>query len=59
MDSDKYDLAIFYGMGLATFFWIVVMLMVVGVIYDHGKYIGKLEAAAPELSAENEVDSEK
>lgn len=59
MDSDKYDLAIIYGIGMATFFWIVVMLMSVGVAYDHGKHVGRLEAAAPELAAEKEVESEK
>lgn len=55
MDSDKYDLAIIYGIGMATFFWIVVMLMSVGVAYDHGKHVGRLESAVPELSAEKEA----
>lgn len=58
MDSDKYDLAMIYGMGLATFFWIVVMLMSVGVVYDHGKYIGKLESLVPAESQNRSSENE-
>lgn len=59
MDSDKYEIALIQGLGLATAFWFFVMLMFVGVAYDHGKHVGRLEAAAPELAAEKEVESEK
>lgn len=56
MDSDKYSVALTHGFALGSFFWFFVMLMFVGIAYDHGKHVGKLEAAAPELAAEKEAN---
>lgn len=56
MDSDKYSEALMQGMGLATVFWFFIMLMVADCVYDHGKHVGKLEAAAPELATEKEAE---
>lgn len=55
MDSDKYSVAMIYGIAMASFFWFLAMLMFASGAFDLGKYVGKLEAAAPELAAENEA----
>lgn len=59
MDSDKYSTAMLYGIALASCFWFFAMLMFAFGAFDLGRYVGKLEAAAPELAAEKEADSEK
>lgn len=59
MDSDKYSTAMLYGIATASFFWFLASLMFAFGAFDLGRYVGKLEAAAPEFAAEKEVDSEK
>lgn len=55
MDSDKYSVALTHGFALGSFFWFFVMLMFMFCAYDHGKHVGKLEAAVPELATEKEA----
>lgn len=59
MDSDKYEVAVIHGIALASCFWFLASLMFAFGAFDLGKYVGRLEAAAPELAAEKEADSEK
>ena len=59
MYSDKYSVAFLVGFAMATVFWFFFMFMAGFCVYDHGKHVGRLESAAPELAAENEVESEK
>lgn len=59
MDSDKYSVALLEGFAMATVFWFFFMFMAGFCVYDHGKHVGRLESAVPELAAEKEASGGK